>query len=182
VPSHWCLLGRVWSETAWLAPLAQEISVQWPRLESSSRTVQQGATQRSKRRLSIRCLSPLGEILGVGSYDEVIDEAAEGPAAQAAKRGSSPCRRGCETRSLLPRAMRSRLPRSGERPRSFRVGRAEDVQTVVRELVALAQQAVRDSREIYLVVAVVRAMNRRLRQRTWRHSGLRPGCRVSWTG
>jgi hypothetical protein len=94
-------------------------------------------------------ISTLGEILGIGSYDDLIDEVSEGPAAESGEAGLF----------TIPSRMRDALAQSELDATSLaaRWGATEelsawpveDVQTVVRGLAALARHAVTESRQIF---------------------------------
>lgn len=94
-------------------------------------------------------ISTLGEILGVGSYDDLIDEVSDGRAAPSGEAGLF----------TVPTKMRDALV-AGEQEVAAIAARwaateelqgwqPEEVETVVRELVALAQRAVDESSQVF---------------------------------
>jgi hypothetical protein len=94
-------------------------------------------------------ISTLGEILGIGSYDDLIDEVSEGPEAESGEAGLF----------TIPSRMRDALaePELDATSVAARWGATEelsawpteDVETVVRELAALARRAAAESQQIF---------------------------------
>jgi hypothetical protein len=94
-------------------------------------------------------ISTLGELLGIGSYDDLLDEVSEGPEAPSGEAGVF----------TVPARMRDALAAAEEDAAEIAAkwgateelsGWAEEeLQTLVRELVALAQRALRESRQLF---------------------------------
>jgi len=94
-------------------------------------------------------ISTLGEILGVGPYDDLIDEVSEGPAAESGDAGVftiPPRMRDALAESDLDAAVIAARWGATEELSAWPV---EDVQTVARELAALARHAVAESQQIF---------------------------------
>jgi hypothetical protein len=94
-------------------------------------------------------ISTLGEILGIGSYDDLIDEVSEGPEAASGEAGLF----------IVPTRMRDALATAEldlatvavqwHATEELSAWPAEDVQEVVRELAALALRAAGESQEVF---------------------------------
>lgn len=94
-------------------------------------------------------ISTLGEILGVATYDDLLDEVSEGPQTESGEAGVF----------TIPVAMRDALaapdldtPTVAAKWRATEEVAAwsdEDVQTLIGELAALAQRATGDSRHLF---------------------------------
>ena len=94
-------------------------------------------------------ISTLGEILGVGSYDELIDEVSKGPMAASGEAGIF----------TVPSTMRDALADSGldvatiaerwHRTEELAAWRSDDVRAVVSDLAALAGRAAAESCELF---------------------------------
>ena len=93
-------------------------------------------------------ISTLGEILGVGTYDELVEEVSNGPALASGEAGLF----------VIPTRMRDALAAAVDEAPAIAAKwhateeisgwYAEDVRTVVLELVALAQRAANESQQL----------------------------------
>ena len=94
-------------------------------------------------------ISTLGEILGIGSYDDLIEEVSDGPGAASGEAGlfNIPTR----MRDALAAAERdvATIAAKWQATEELSAWPAEDVQSVVRELVALAQRAADEARQLF---------------------------------
>jgi hypothetical protein len=94
-------------------------------------------------------ISTLGEILGVGSYDELIDEVSEGPEAASGEAGLFTIPLKMRDALAAPDLDAATLAAEWGATEELSAWPIEDVQTVVRELAGLARRAMGESQQLF---------------------------------
>lgn len=94
-------------------------------------------------------VSTLGDILAIGSYDDLIDEVSEGPEAASGEAGVFTVPTAMRDALAAPELDVTTVAERWHGTEELAAWRPDEVQAVVRELAALARRAAAESRELF---------------------------------